>query len=427
MTGTAKPDGSVGAASCGLDFGTSNSTIGVISGGNPSLIALEAHTPMMPSVVYFSSTGLTPSFGISALEAHGEDQSGRLIRSIKSVLGSSLMTGGDVADGSGTDYVTILRLFLGAMKSRAEEAVGGALRRAVVGRPVRFVDKSDPRDQAAQDELERSLKQTGFDHIEFEFEPVAAARHLAVEDPRAVRILVIDVGGGTTDFSIILNKPSKSTGASDFSVLATGSVHEGGNDVDQVLALATVARDLGYRAALNDPGRTLPDYPYLDLTKWHRIPQIYKPAIRRSLLGFRCDVQDVRLIDRMLDILARRAGHALLEKVENAKIALATAHSVDVHVDDLKDPVSRTLNTHELGECFENVFGSVRGVLADVLKQAQLKSTQVDTVLLTGGSSALRGWASMIEGAFPGARLVRNQPFSRVGLGLTLRAREIFG
>ena len=81
------------ARACGIDFGTSNSTVGWLRPGQPPLLALENGKPTLPSVVFFNAEENTVSVGQAGLKEYLEGYEGRLMRALKSLLGSCLMEG----------------------------------------------------------------------------------------------------------------------------------------------------------------------------------------------------------------------------------------------------------------------------------------------------------------------------------------------
>ena len=112
------------ARACGIDFGTSNSTVGWWRPDVDPLIALEGDQPTLPSVVFFNLEERRPVYGRQALDEYLEGYEGRLMRSLKSLLGSKLLKSETTVLGSAMPFKDILGLFLGTLKQRAEAAAG---------------------------------------------------------------------------------------------------------------------------------------------------------------------------------------------------------------------------------------------------------------------------------------------------------------
>src|SRR5690606_781085 len=218
------------ALSCGLDFGTSNSTLSFIApDGQPSLVPLEGAQATIPSVLFFGFEDDSLHFGRAAVAEYVTGAEGRLMRSLKSVLGTSLYADTTRIKAKRLGFGEIIGTFVGEVKRRAEAQLGGELTDVVMGRPVQFVDDDPVADAEAQGQLEAAVRAQGFRNILFQFEPIAAAldyeRHVTDEK----LALIVDLGGGTSDFSLVRVAPERA-GAADRSgdILATNGVHIGG-------------------------------------------------------------------------------------------------------------------------------------------------------------------------------------------------------
>src|SRR6185312_6501054 len=193
---------------CGLDFGTSNSTLGTIAGREPVLTALEAAQTAIPSAIFYETDGAV-LIGRRAIEAYVEGVPGRLMRSLKSVLGTSLIDETTRLGRERISFRDVIAAYVGAIKRRAEQATGRELTHVVHGRPVHFVDNAPDADRKAEDTLRTIAKGIGFEEVTFQFEPIAAAldyeRQIASEEVA----LIADIGGGTSDFSIVRLGPER--------------------------------------------------------------------------------------------------------------------------------------------------------------------------------------------------------------------------
>ena len=126
----------------GVDFGTSNSAAAIIrSDGSLCPIALDAGQNAMPTALYFD--GAPVHFGSAALQGYlneNEAGSGRLMRGLKSLLGSRLMNKQTLLHGRMTSFFDIVVLFLHQIRARAGQQLGHPVDAAMLGRPVHFVD-----------------------------------------------------------------------------------------------------------------------------------------------------------------------------------------------------------------------------------------------------------------------------------------------
>ncbi len=419
--------------SCGIDFGTSNSTVGMMLGGHVALVPLEGANLNIPSAVFFHFERGSAHFGRAAVECYIEEHSGRFMRSMKSVLGSSLMND---KTRIGPRYITfgeIIGQFIGHLKNVAEAHSGEKIEHVVLGRPVFFVDGDAEADRAAQASLEAASRAQGFKYIEFQYEPVAAALNYEQTCRREELALVIDVGGGTADFSIVRVSPEGASKVSrEDDVLASHGVHIGGTDFDRALNLRSAMPVLGsgtlMSSAFEDGQlRPVPAHHFAELATWHKINLQYTPkniADARALLR---TAQEPDKIEKLVEILEHRRGHELAMAVEAAKI-----HLTEEPVSAIKMPleprpeyinVTREDLRNSIGEMVEKL----KTAQSDTLRMARIESGDVQTIFLTGGSTALPLVRESLIGLIPDAKIVDGDKFGSVGIGLAVDAQRRFG
>ena len=414
---------------CGLDFGTSNSTLAAIGAdGGPTLLPLESGQRTVPSALFFDFSANDMLIGRAAQAAYMSGADGRLMRALKSILGSSLASEKTRIKARLLPFVDIIGLFVAELKRRGETATGAPLGQVVAGRPVHFVDGDEAADQLAQQQLEAAIRAQGFAEIAFQFEPIAAAldyeRQVADEELG----LVIDLGGGTSDFSIVRVSPERARAADrQGDILAAAGVHIGGTDFDRLLSLARVMPRLGYRTETADGKRPLPSGPYYDLATWHRINQLYTPQMLAELRSTAREAAQPERVEEMISIIAHREGHRLAAAVEAAKIMLtdderAMVSFVGEEI-ELDVPVTRAQLAHALIRSIERIEETI----GETLRRAGLTAARIDTLILTGGSTRIPAIMARLHGLFPDAQFVETDAFGSVGLGLALDARRKFG
>jgi hypothetical chaperone protein len=194
---------------CGLDFGTSNSAIGVVRNGQPVLAPVERDATLIPSAVFFDyETRGRILFGAEAIAAYMGHVEGRLMRALKSILGSPLINESTALGGRKVALADVVELFIRHLKAKAEDHIGAEIDAVAHGRPVRFVDGDDKADAKAQGVLEEIAKRVGFRNVEFVYEPIAAAYHYEQSATREEIVLVADIGGGTSDFTVVRAAPA---------------------------------------------------------------------------------------------------------------------------------------------------------------------------------------------------------------------------
>ena len=415
------------ANACGVDFGTSNSTVGWARPGQPSLLPLEDGKATLPSVVFFNADDEQVRYGRAALADYLEGYEGRLMRSLKSLLGTSLMDGQTEVAGRALPFRQLLAHFIGEVKRRAEREAGRTFDRAVFGRPVYFVDDDPDADRLAEDTLAAIARSVGFAEIGFQYEPIAAAFDYESRIEREELVLIADIGGGTSDFSLVRLGPQRTarTDRRD-DILATGGVHIGGTDFDKYLSLASVMPLLGHGSALLS-GAAVPSSYYFNLATWHTINQAYTRKNIAQLADLVRDAAEPDKLKRLQRLIDERAGHWLAMRVEEAKIALSDAARVELDLDRLDPPgllhVGRDQFTAAIGGLVDSVGATVRRLLID----AGVAPERVDTVFFTGGSSGVASLRERIAAIVPDARRVEGDLFGSIGAGLAIDAARKFG
>jgi hypothetical chaperone protein len=415
------------ANACGVDFGTSNSTVGWVRPGAPVLLALEDGKPTLPSVVFFNADDDQVRYGRAALADYLEGYDGRLMRSLKSLLGTPLMEGQTEVAGRALPFRQLLGHFIGEVKRRAEREAGRPFDRAVFGRPVYFVDDDPDADRLAEDTLADIARAVGFSDIGFQYEPIAAAFDYESRIDREELVLIADIGGGTSDFSLVRLGPARA-GRADRrdDILATGGVHIGGTDFDKYLSLAAVMPLLGHGSALLS-GAAVPSSYYFNLATWHTINQAYTRKSIAQLADLVRDAAEPDKLKRLQHLIDERAGHWLAMRVEEAKIGLSDAPEVALDLDRLTPPerlrVGRDVFTASIGGLVDSVGATVRRLL----DEAGIAPERVDTVFFTGGSSGVASLRERIAAIVPDARRVEGDLFGSIGAGLALDAVRKFG
>jgi hypothetical chaperone protein len=411
---------------CGVDFGTSNSTIGFHRPGQPTLLPLEDGRPTLPSVVFFNADDNTVLFGRAALSDYLAGYEGRLMRSLKSLLGTALIDSQTEVDGRALPFRELLGLFVRELKRRAEQAAGQSFTQAVLGRPVRFVDDDAAADRLAQATLEEVAREAGFRDVLFQYEPIAAAFDYESRIAREELVLIADIGGGTSDFSLVRLGPerAKKYDRRD-DILASAGVHIGGTDFDKYLSLAAAMPLLGLGSRLNN-GLEVPSAYYFNLATWHTINFAYSRKVWCELQDLAREACEREKLALLLKLIEQRDGHWLAMQVEEGKIALSSQDAAMLSLDrlgpDLQLPLQRPSFDSAISHLVEGIERTVRGMLA----QAGLAADAVDTVFFTGGSSGVPLLRRRIAALLASARRVEGDLFGSIGTGLALDAARRF-
>jgi len=409
---------------CGLDFGTSNSAIGVARDGTPALAPIEADSTLMPSAVFFDyETKGRVLFGNAAIAAYVGQTEGRLMRALKSILGSPLIDEETSLGGRKVPLREVVEIFVRHLKGKAETFAGQEITTVVLGRPVRFVDDDDRADARAQEVLEAIARRAGFRDVAFVYEPIAAAHHYEQTVQSEELALIADIGGGTSDFSVVRVGPQRRERADrGQDVLATAGVRVGGTDFDTALNLAAVMPLLGLGTRLVEKDLPMPNAPYHELATWATINFAYTYKNERALaelVSLACEPEKVA---RLLGVVRQRLGHRLAFAVEDAKIALSAGERAEVPLEFLEAGLAIAATRVDFDRAIEARIDRLHKAARDCIAEAGLRPAAIDTIFLTGGSSRVPAVRAAIGRAAPSARLAGGSDLLSVALGLTQMA-----
>lgn len=412
---------------CGIDFGTSNSSIATANDSQINLIPVEQGNVTIPSAMFFERKNNTAHYGREAMEQFLSKKPGRLMRSLKRVLGTSVMRQGTMVNGEHMKFDQIIASFLKNLKDQAEITSNQPIEHVVMGRPVHFIDNDPTGNARAQDELKSIAEQLGFKHVEFQFEPIAAAfaHEVNVQDEKLA--MVIDLGGGTSDFTVIrlsnqyINKQDRTS-----DILANTGVRIGGNDFDKELSLAAIMPELGYRTTYGSKNLEVPLRHYFDLSEWSKVNLLYTTKIIFQAKQLLYEVHDKVKYGRLIKILEQESGHSLLAATESLKIGLTSTQAHIVPFDFLEEGMSievqRTLFDASIAQKAAQIITSAQGCLSE----AGVTTDDIELVILTGGSTEIPLIQSLFKNMFPNALIADNNRMASVGLGLAYDSAKKF-
>lgn len=417
------------AQSCGLDFGTSNSTLGVCEDGSARLVPLEDGNPTVPSATFY---GTEPQnaflIGRAAIAAYVDGAPGRLMRSLKSILGSSLIEEKTQVHRRRIAFSQIIGMYVSALKLRAERHLGRPLEAVVHGRPVHFVDDDPEADRQAEDTLRAIAEAAGFRHVSFQFEPIAAAFDYERQADREHIALIADIGGGTSDFTVVRLGPAalrRDDRSSD--ILATGGLRLGGTDFDRKLSLDFLMPHLGHGSLQARGDIELPSGPYWDLSTWSRIHNLYEPSVLQGLRYTRRTAMQPELIERLIRVVEQRRGHSAPMAAEAAKIELSQGQAAAADLSWVEEGLAAKLSRADFDAAVAALYARLRDAAAQCAREAGIANDAVGAVFFTGGTSSIPGVRQAIAGGFAQARILDGDRFGSVGLGLAIEASRRYG
>ncbi len=409
----------------GIDFGTSNSAAGICEGGKQHLIPLEGDAPTMPTAVFFDFERKEMLLGAAASDALLNGDEGRYMRGLKSLLGTRLMRESRVLLGERLDFIDIVARFLGQVKARSEAATGQAFTRAVSGRPVRFHSEDEGRNAQALVDLTECYKRAGFEEVRFLNEPEAAAR--ASRDVLASGDLglVVDIGGGTSDFTLF-----RQSGVEDIEILASYGVRIGGTDFDRRLSITRVMPQLGMgspiRHAFGSDTHIAPNAIFNDLATWAKIPFLYGPDTRRAATDLHKYAVHENRLARLVKVLEEELGHDLAFAVEAGKIMANTPGVSDpvIRMDMIKRKAVLPLPVEMMTKKLAGLADQIGAAAEATLTKADVAPDAVDKVIFVGGSSLMQVVEQALTSRFPKAQVHRGAAMTGIVDGLALASGD---
>jgi hypothetical chaperone protein len=346
------------------------------------------------------------------------------MRGLKTILSTTLINERTALSKRAIPLTDVIAMFSRHLKLKAEEALGAPIDAVVHGRPVRFVEGDDAADANAETTLAKLARQAGYTDVSFVYEPVAAAAQYEESATREELILVADIGGGTSDFSIVRIGPGrrKRPDRRD-DILANTGVCVGGTDFDRNLSMRTVMPLMGLGTELNNKQLPMPRSTYADLAWWPTINLCYTPKILRESQEVHRQAVEPAKTARLLTVLSKQLGHRIAFGVEAGKIALTNAERAEIALQFVEAGLTAPATRDEFDIAIDAELMRLRLAVWNCLALADVDADGIDTIFMTGGSSLVPAVEAVIAEELPNAAIKRGDDFLSVALGLTLEAQ----
>jgi hypothetical chaperone protein len=423
----------------GLDFGTTNSAIAIATPSGEARLATfpeDGHrTTTFRSVLYFDPEQREPTGkpravgGPDAITQYLQAETrGRLVQSMKSHLASPLFKHTAILGHSYT-LEELIAIIIRQLKAAAEEQFGDIGGRVVVGRPAHFSGTTTAEEDAfALNRLQAAIQQGGFESVEFELEPVAAAYQYEQQLDHDEIVLIGDFGGGTSDFCLIQLGPSaRQRGNRQADILGADGVAIAGDTFDSGLVRHLVAPRLGlgstYRSLFN---RVLPVplWLYEKLEHWHHLSFLKTRETMELLRQIHFGALEPEKVDALIHVVEEDLGYHLFRAVEHAKCMLSTQDASEFAFREARV----TIREQVMRPTFETWIGpdvqAIARCVDRLLDHCGARPKDVGSVFLTGGSSFVPAVRQLFVERFGEARLRGGDELTTVAKGLALRALE---
>lgn len=446
----------------GFDYGTANCSVAIMGPDGPQLLQLEGGSPYLASMIcaptreavseclhqhWHLPTGSDENqqllrraiafnrqediqvdagsllFGLQALAHYMEDpQEVYFVKSPKSFLGASGLKPQQIAL-----FEDLVCAMMFHIKRQAEEALSADIQQAVIGRPINFQGiGGDEANRQAQGILQRAALRAGFRDIAFQFEPVAAGLDFESTLSEEKVVLVVDIGGGTSDCSLLLMGPQwRGRAERQQSLLGHGGCRVGGNDLDIMLAFKQLTPLFGM-GGQTEKGIALPALPYWNAVATNDVPaqsDFYSAANGRLLRDLIRDAAEPEKVGRLLKIYQQRLSYRLVRAAEESKIALSQRQRHATLLDFIEQGLQQEIEQSQLAEAIAQPLQRIREQIASALATSQ---SRPDVIYLTGGSARLPLLRSLLQQQLPGIPLAGGDDFGSVTAGLSRWAQTLY-
>lgn len=446
----------------GFDYGTANCSIAVMRDGAPHLLTMENNSTLLPSMLcaptreavsewlyrhhQVPATGsetqallrravsfnreedievndASVQFGLASLRQYVSDpEEVYFVKSPKSFLGASGLKPQQIALFE--DLVCAMMLHI---RQQAETQLPESINQAVIGRPINFQGLGgDDANAQAQGILERAAKRAGFRDVVFQYEPVAAGLDFEATLSEEKRVLVVDIGGGTTDCSILLMGPqwhARQDRAA--SLLGHSGCRVGGNDLDIALAFKSLMPLLGM-GGQTEKGIALPILPWWNAVAINDVPaqtEFYSAANGRLLNDLLRDARDAEKVALLLKVWRQRLSYRLVRSAEESKIALSEEAHVTASLPFISDDLATAITQ-------EGLEAALNQPLQRIIEQVQLalenSNETPEVIYLTGGSARSPIIKKALAETLPGIPIAGGDDFGSVTAGLARWAQVLF-
>lgn len=417
----------------GIDFGTSNSAIAVSDkGGRNEVLKIgrKGSGKTIRSVLFFPSWQSGQVLvGDSAISEYVDSGGrGRFLQSIKSVLPDKSFTETEIQGFGFLSLENLIAMIIGHMKKTADDLLGVKVDRLVLGRPARF--SKDPEiDSLAEKRLLSAARKAGFREIYFQLEPIAAALHYESSLGNEKMVLVADIGGGTSDFTVMRLSPDKAKNPDRRNdILSSCGVYIGGDSFGSDIMWNKLTKYFGQGTNLNFLGSSTPFPTHIlsRICQWESIVFMKNRKMRSDLKSYIRASDNPEAIERLQALINDDLGYFLFSEIERAKIALSDAEQANIDFERSIISITERINRIEFEKFISGKIKEIIETIEETMRLAGVHSGQIDAVFMTGGSSLIPAIRKIFSDKFGEKKIVSSDFFTSVASGLALSSRLFF-
>jgi hypothetical chaperone protein len=433
------PTSQASKVAIGIDFGTTNSSIAFAGRSDEVQLAkfpyLGSSTDAYRSLLYLQqvkdggANTLKSWTGPEGIEQYlSADVKGRLIQSLKSFLSSRTLHGTEVFGRRYTIEDLIARI-LRDLREKAEHQFGITIRSAVIGRPVHFVGAENQADDGyAEGRLRSAFELAGYESVEFEMEPVAAAHYYESMLNHDELILIGDFGGGTSDFSLVHVGPTvRRRGRVSGDIVGNAGVGIAGDSFDAKIIRHLVSPALGAGSQLRSLGKilTVPNWVYIRLERWHHLSLLRGRDVLNMLRSVHAQSLEPEKIGALIHFIKEDLGFHLHRAVQKVKVDLSNNPVAKFQFSDGFVDLEAIVERASFEEWISDELGQIATCVDSLLSSSGVMPQDVDMVFLTGGSSFVPAVRRIFETRFGENRIRSGNEFTSVARGLALKAMDV--
>ncbi len=463
---------------CGVDFGTSNSSVALFDGEQVRVLNLDESNDSptsLPSLLYITNEG-TPIIGRSAANAFIErnvnrevilkqvdlgidiegyvgsepDKSegyrpgvldpnvreavrakalvevnspGRLFQSLKTLMRHESFKSTEVF-GENYQIEELVAMILRRLKERADLAAGQPVKRAVFGRPVRFSER-EGENVIAERRLRTAAELAGFEEVVFFYEPVGACVEYAMSEARPQRLMVVDIGGGTFDVCIMEfgNSTSVADRLRESRVLGVSGVPVAGDVIDREIIRSKLFPRFGSKARYGPSKLRMPQYLFNQILDWQNLYRLNNEETINWLLAAESSSDDPASLRALRCLIQRNYGYPIVREVETAKKRLSTELTAEMRIELEDIHIHEMLERDEFAHIIEQNLEIMLETMQEAEQAAGLKPSDLDLVLTTGGTSLIPAIQNMLKERYGAERIKQRDTFTSVATGLAIVAQ----
>ena len=407
----------------GIDFGTTNSALSIYNEDSKEIV----ETIIVPSLLYFfsdqsSSAPLNYVVGKEAIAAYVNDgMHGRFMKSVKRILPRSSFIETRVFNKklTASDLVTLI---LKELKQRADAITGVDCPKAVIGRPVFFDDDNAAKDTLAQKRLNQAALNAGFTEVRFQFEPIGAAFAYERTLKHKEKVLVADLGGGTTDFTFLSLDPER-VGEKERQkdIIATGGIYIGGDSFDSSFMWEKGTPYFGkhtlYEAA---PGKMLnvPVSLFANICSWEQMNFFNGQKIKNDLENYYHYSKKDRQFKNLLTLTENNLGYSVFQAIERSKLELSNQPETKFQYSRMGIEIDEQVSKMQYEEIIQKDLNKISRYLDEFLLSNNILLTEIDSLFLTGGTSMVSAVKDLFNNKFPNKPIHSGDNFISVAKGL---------